>query len=257
MRNFGLAFAASFSFGLVGSAIAADMPLKAPAYQAPPAVYSWSGCYVGANVGGAWSHQSVGVSVPPISDQAPASASLDSSSVTGGPHAGCNWQFSPSWVLGIEGDWSFTSLDGTGSAPNLLRSGVPLNGGITFGSDTKWLASVRGRLGWVAMPNILLYATGGVAWNRTDYSGSDVLNGGCPNCGITSFSNTQTGWVAGVGGEWAPWSNNWIFRLEYLHYAFSGVSSTPPRPGFPAAPPTFVWSDLNIDEVRAGLSFKF
>jgi outer membrane immunogenic protein len=258
MRNFGLAIGATFAIGLAGSAIAADMPLKAPVYQAAPPVYNWSGCYIGANAGGAWSHQSVGSSVPLISDQSPASASLDSSGGIGGPHAGCNWQFTPSWVLGIEGDWSFTDLNGTGSSPNLLRSGVPAgNGGITFGSDTKWLASARGRLGWVAVPNILLYGTGGVAWNRTNYSGSDVLNGGCPNCGITAFSSTQTGWVAGFGGEWAPWNNNWIFRLEYLHYAFDGVNSTPARPAFAAAPPTFSWSNLTIDEVRAGLSFKF
>ena len=84
-----------------------------------------------------------------------------------------------------------------------------------------------------------------------------VILGGCPNCGITAFTNTQTGWVAGVGGEWAPWSNNWIFRLEYLHYAFDGANSTPARLAFPAAPPTFSWSNLTIDEVRAGLSFKF
>jgi outer membrane immunogenic protein len=183
---------------------------------------------------------------------------LDSSGVIGGVQAGCNWQFTSSWVLGLEGDWSGTDLNGTGSSPNLSRAGVPFaNGGITFGSDTKWLASFRGRLGLVTTSNTMLYATGGVAWNSTNYTGSDVFLGGCPNCGTTSFTSTQTGWVAGVGGEWAPWNNNWIFRLEYLHYAFDGTNSTPARPAFAAAPPTFSWSTLSIDEVRAGVSFKF
>jgi outer membrane immunogenic protein len=262
MRKFGLAIGVSFAIGLAGSAIAADMPMpvKAPLYKAPPVyTYNWSGCYIGANVGGAWSRQDVNSSVPLISDQAPGSATLNTSSVMGGPHAGCNWQFSPSWVIGIEGDWSATDLNGTAALPNLSRAGVPFaNGGITFGGDTKWLATIRGRLGFVPVSNVLLYGTGGVAWNSTDYSGSDVFLGGCPNCGTTAFSSTQTGWVAGAGAEWAPWSNNWIFRVEYLHYGFDGTTtSTPARPAFAAAPPTFTWNALSIDEVRAGVSFKF
>src|SRR4051812_27209500 len=40
---------------LAAQAMAADMPVKAPAYKAPPpAVFSWTGCYVGGNVGGLW-----------------------------------------------------------------------------------------------------------------------------------------------------------------------------------------------------------
>jgi opacity protein-like surface antigen len=181
MRNFGLAIGATFAIGLAGSAIAADMPLKAPVYQAAPPVYNWSGCYIGANAGGAWSHQSVGSSVPLISDQSPASASLDSSGGIGGPHAGCNWQFTPSWVLGIEGDWSFTDLNGTGSSPNLLRSGVPA--GIHLGvTPSGW--RVPGDA-WAGSPCRTSCSTGRAAWPGTAptipvpiYSSVDVPTAG-------------------------------------------------------------------------------
>lgn len=176
----------------------------------------------------------------------------------GGGQIGCNWQVAPSFVLGIEGDWSATNLDGSGAFPNLSRAGVPFpSGGISYGDDTKWLASVRGRLGVVAAPDILLYATAGAAWASTAYTGSDIFVGGCPNCGITAFASTQAGWVGGVGAEWAPWSNHWTLRIEYLYYDFAGPSSTPARLTFPAAPPTFTWNSLSIDEIHPGVSYKF
>ncbi len=54
MKNF--AFGMLAAIAMTGSAVAADM---APRYtKAPPpvpvAVYSWSGCYIGGNVGGGW-----------------------------------------------------------------------------------------------------------------------------------------------------------------------------------------------------------
>jgi len=258
MKNLPIVIA--FSAALFGtSALAADMAVKAPIYKAPApvALYDWSGCYIGANVGGAWSRQDVDSSVPPVSNQAPGFATLSGSNVIGGAHVGCNAQFS-SVVAGIEGDWSATNLSGAASLPNLLRSGVPVgNGGITFSDSTKWLASLRGRLGVAAMPNLLLYATGGGAWASTGYAASDVFNGGCPNCASTSFNSTNSGWVAGAGAEWAPWSNNWLFRVEYLYYSFNGASSTPPRPAFPTGAPTFNWHDLSVNEVRVGVSYKF
>lgn len=258
MNKLAIGFVAVTSL-IVTPAIAADMAVKAPLYKAPPPpVYTWSGCYIGANVGGAWSHQDVYSSVPLISDQAPGYATLRGSSLIGGGQAGCNWQVNPTFVLGIEGDWSATNLNGSGAFPNLSRAGVPFaTGGISYGDDTKWLASIRGRLGLVATPSTLLYVTGGGAWASTNYSGSDIFLGGCPNCGLTGFTSTQTGWVGGLGAEWAPWGNHWTLRVEYLHYDFAGASSTPVRLADPAAPPTFTWNDLSIDEIRTGVSYKF
>jgi outer membrane immunogenic protein len=56
-----LLISASFGFGLQQTALAADMPVKAPIRQAPivAPVYDWSGLYVGAHIGGAWSNSTL------------------------------------------------------------------------------------------------------------------------------------------------------------------------------------------------------
>jgi outer membrane immunogenic protein len=121
----------------------------------------------------------------------------------------------------------------------------------------KWLASIRGRLGWAFVPNALLYATGGGAWSRVEYSGIDNYAGGCPNCApVPSFDKTQSGYVVGGGVEWAPWSNNWLVRAEYLHYHFNGVTVLAPELNDPSLT-TLAWDHLSIDTVRAGLAYKF
>src|ERR1700687_5074516 len=49
--------AGSALLGMIGAASAADLPVKAPVYQAPPPlVYRWTGFYVGGNVGYSWGH---------------------------------------------------------------------------------------------------------------------------------------------------------------------------------------------------------
>jgi outer membrane immunogenic protein len=236
-----------------GPALAADLAVKAPTLM--PA-FSWTGCYIGADVGGALSQQHA--SITPVGvKQGSVSGDLTGSSAIGGPYVGCNYQFMPAWVVGIEGDYSWAKLSSSTNAPNLLPNGTSAgSGGVSWSNKTDWLASLRGRLGFAVMPNFLLYGTGGVAWTRTSYAGLDVFNtGGCPNCLGTTFNDTHAGWVAGAGVDWAPWSNNWIFRLEYLHYQFSGVTST--ASFSPASFVTFGWGDFKVDSIRAGVAFKF
>lgn len=241
-----------------GPAFAADLG-GGPSYKVPPLavtpIFSWTGCYVGADVGGAWPRQSAAVTPSAAVNQGALSGDLSNTgSVIGGPYVGCNYQFIPAWVVGLEGDFSWTKLNEAASGPNLFPNGTSAGtGGVSVSSSTDYLASARARLGWVVVPNALIYGTGGAAWTRANYSGLDVLNNGTSVA--TAFSNTQTGWVAGGGIDWAPWSNNWVFRFEYLHYQFSGVSSTI------AADPThfvnFGFGDLTIDTIRAGASYKF
>ena len=262
MRRLSFALISVSTIAFAHFASAADLPRKAPSIQPgpPPVVYNWTGCYIGANIGGAWSRQTGNFEQAEFAfDQQPGSIGQDDSSVIGGVHAGCNWQFVPQFVLGIEGDWSWTKLNGTGSAPNNFFDGTPVgSGGITMSSDTKWLASLRGRAGWVVLPQWMLYVTGGAAWARTDYAALDAYSGGCPNCGAVSFSHTATGWTVGGGTEWML-TPNWILRAEYLYYQFDGATATglfqPPFAPTPAA--NFTWNDLKINEVRVGASFKF
>ena len=96
----------------------------------------------------------------------------------------------------------------------------------------------------------------GTCGGRISYSSVDAF-GPCPACVSTSFSNTASGWVAGAGVDWAPWSNNWIVRVEYLHYDLQGAASSSFLPGVPVPLANPAWNNISVDSVRAGLSYKF
>jgi outer membrane immunogenic protein len=174
---FSVAFAAQSA-----CAMAADL---GPVNVAPPVPFTWTGIYLGANVGGAWST---------IQDNGLGGG--NASSVMGGVSAGYNWQFAPFWVAGIEADTSWADLT------------VPAGSG-----DVNWIGSVRARLGWTATPTMLLYATGGAAWSNVSIAGVDTL----------PANQTKNGWVAGGGVEWKPWDDHWSIRAEYLYYRFTSV----------------------------------
>jgi outer membrane immunogenic protein len=236
---------------------AADLPTKASAYNAPLAgAFSWTGCYIGGNLGGAWSRETASA-LSTTNTQTPVTVSQNASSLIGGVNAGCNYQFDPHWVVGVEGDWSWTKLRAGATAPNLRADGSPVgSGGSSFSSDTQWLASIRGRIGWVAMPNTLVYLTGGGALAKVDYAAVDAFADGCPNCVTTSFSHTKTGYVLGGGADYAL-THNWIVRAEYLYYHFSGETSTSLfNDGGPGGA-IFHWDGLQIHEVRLGVNYKF
>jgi outer membrane immunogenic protein len=164
------------------AAMAADL---GPVNVTPPVAFTWTGVYLGANVGGAWST---------IQDNGLGGGSA--SGVIGGVSVGYNWQLAPFWVVGIEGDSSWADLT------------VPAGSG-----DVNWISSVRARLGWTATPTTLVYATGGVAWSIVSIPGVDTL----------PANQTKNGWVAGGGVEWMPWGDHWSIRAEYLYYRFTSV----------------------------------
>src|SRR5215470_3937386 len=137
-------FAAVAAFMFVGgSAVAADLPAKAPYYKAPVAsYYNWTGCYIGAQAGAVQeraSYHDLGAGT---------STSYHETGFIGGGHIGCNFQ-SNQWVFGIEGDANGTSA----------RADDGGFGGIIDTVKLNWTGSVRARLG-VAMNNTLFYATG-------------------------------------------------------------------------------------------------
>ena len=115
----------------------------------------------------------------------------------------------------------------------------------------------------------MFYGTGGVAFTRTEYT-LDFLPILSP-VGIfpagtvspsASYGDNKVGYAAGVGAEWMM-TNSWIFRLEYLHYGFQGSVGAAPflsLGGCTAAVNCRFearTSDLNINSVRVGMSYKF
>ena len=246
---------------LISPVMAADL---APSFKAPIPLYTWTGCYVGGDIGGGWGNEGVinasqlPVAIPPVfGTQDTVNSTATGGTVIGGGHVGCNYQWVPSLVVGVEADFSGASLDAHKSAESTFAGVGAPGGGINWATKVDSIATVRGRLGYAWTPNTLLYVTAGGAWAHASFSSTDIFVFGCPACATTSLSNTISGVVLGGGIEWAPWSNNWTIRAEYLYYGFGGGTGTGFVPGIAMPATSVTWSSLNVSSGRAGLSYKF
>jgi len=257
----------------VPGAVAADLPVAptyAPVYtKAPPPpspVMSWTGFYIGGDVGGTWFKDQAAWNPLPIGPAPafganPITATEQGSSVIGGAHIGYNYQVAPAGVVGIEGDWMWSGAKASFTQPWTFfgTATVVPGSSTTMGTQLEWLASIRGRVGYLVAPTVLLYGTGGVAFADFKYTASNTNGvGGAGNYNApVSLTNTQPGWVAGGGLEWMV-TNNWSVRGEYLFYQFNrGLNVIATSVNFPAFPSNYVWGRTNINVVRAGVSYKF
>jgi outer membrane immunogenic protein len=194
-----------------GSAFAADLPPRPPLYKArPPIVSTWTGCYVGANVGVGHSHTYVNDEAAPFGPI----ATLDDTTAVGGGQIGCDYQFSGNWVFGAQ-----AMFDGAGfraSATSPVLAPATLNGRIP------WFATATARLGYVTVPNVLLYVKGGGAWTHTD---ANLTVGGVQ---IDAVSFGKFGWTVGGGVEWKL-SGGWSMFAEYNYLRFNDKVVTFPN----------------------------
>jgi outer membrane immunogenic protein len=238
-----------------GSALAADLPSRKapPAYIPPPPPPLWTGFYVGLNAGGTWAaSSSINTVASPVnpfpgvaftqafSNALAASAfstvSNSNGGFIGGGQVGYNYQFYNSFLVGLEAD-----IQGiAGSKSNqTVASGAPIfpfaDNYVAASSARRsvdYLGTVRGRLGWLATPTLLLYGTGGLAYGgvnlNTAYIGNDQVFGGLgfanPVFGASAYSNTRVGWTAGAGVEWM-FLPNWSAKVEYLYYDLGSVTT--------------------------------
>jgi outer membrane immunogenic protein len=251
---------AAMVFGaLTAPACAADMP---PYSKAPAPVFNWTGFYFGGDMGVASTTDNAEWN--PISASAipfgvmQVSGGTGGASFAGGGLGGYNWQFANAWVAGIEADWTGMKAGAGLTQPWLANAGGVVPGGFTtLSSELEWTASIRGRLGYLIRPSFLTYATVGIAWGNFEYRANSSNNLIGYATGAV-FSNTETGWVAGVGFEWAPFTSfGLLLRVEYLNYGFGGAQTTSTATGFPAFPSGYTWSSPNVSVGRIGASYKF
>lgn len=210
-------------------AAAADLPARMPV-KAPVAViqgYDWSGFYIGINGGGAWGRSDfTSVTGPGVA--------FDVNGGLVGGQIGVNWQWT-NWVFGIEADADWARIRGSAPCPNPA---------FACRTELDAIGTVRGRLG-LAWDRALLYGTGGFAWGRTR---AEVAS---PAGLVTGSTETQVGWTAGLGVEYAL-APNWSVKLEWLHYDLGTDRFT----GFaPNGPDADIRSRGEI--VRAGLNYRF
>ncbi len=215
MSRLVLAAIALTGAGFAVSAQAADLPYygsRPPPYAGPLTVaqpldcYSWAGPYLGGNLGYAWGSVDNNLTKP--------------SGFAAGVQAGFNWQPSPSFVFGVEGDIQATGADQT-FAP--------------WKFSNPWFGTIRGRIGYTFDNNILFYGTGGLAFGE--------LRG--ETFGL-SESHSNAGWTAGVGAEFG-FAPGWTAKVEYLYVNLSSTNFTI----------TGVPNGYHFGTLRAGINYHF
>jgi outer membrane immunogenic protein len=231
-----------------GSAMAADMT-PAPVYSKAPMmapVFSWTGFYIGGNLGGAWAKRNVTDTLFGLNF----SNGTNNGVFIGGGQVGGNYQFS-NFVVGVEGtfDWAANNNNTTTGIV------VPGLGGNTVQvtSNNTWISTLAGRFG-VAYDRVLFYGKGGGAWvGNSSFTVTNVTTG----ASITgSNSNTTSGWLAGAGLEWA-FADNWTVKFEYDYIGLSGRTFTVPAGSPFLVGDTFTTGSNNIQMATVGVNYRF
>ncbi|MCK1392822.1 outer membrane beta-barrel protein [Bradyrhizobium sp. 1] len=237
---------ALIAFAVAGPALAADIG-AAPAYKVPAAVASaWSGFYAGLGLGfraartdAVTTSETIAGIPQNLADGRPTGASFDGLGFRTSSYVGFNWQFAPQWIAGLEGDVGFADQ-------STRRQSQAFSPGFSFFArppdslavKTDWDASLRARLGFLLTPATLAYATGGVAWQRSEFSSICAIDG-CLDFGLSpsviSASRIQAGWTVGGGIETAL-GGNWIARAEYRYADFGAVPFTIARTAASGSP---------------------
>ena len=201
-----LAAATVAVLGMAGAANAADMysapaGLKDVPYVAVP---SWTGFYIGAHVGGAFSDLKTDSGSP---YWRAGQWSNNADGVVGGGQLGYNYQIGGNFVVGFEADFGGMGLSNSQTAFNT-------GGYLSSKTDSGFYTDVTGRLGYAVGP-ALFYAKGG--W---------VYYDGTVGVTDTSFATPATvnkqgidGWTVGGGIEY-KFAPTWSVKGEYRYFDF-------------------------------------
>jgi outer membrane immunogenic protein len=285
-----------------GSAAAADLPSRKappPAFVPPPPPM-WTGFYAGLNAGYGFGTGTNATTIGNAYDQFYTSyfnqpgwppllvagygglmmansgtASLSPNGFIGGGQIGYNWQFYNNFVVGVEADIQGVAASG-GNANAVGIGFVPADDrGVTIANASRrldYLGTVRGRLGWLFTPTLLLYGTGGLAYGGVNVAtnlmsveqlGAAFVDRDGLGFGGAAFSDTRVGWTAGGGLEWMFWPN-WSAKVEYLYYDLGSVA-LPTTPVIGIGPGGALdWSYAATSRtrfdghiVRAGVNYHF
>jgi outer membrane immunogenic protein len=292
------------ALALTGAAFAADLA-PPPVYLSPSPVMTWTGFYAGLNAGYTFGgsnsvdvetasrlpavdisppgQEALEIKIPNATTQSTDVLSLHNSGFIGGGQVGYNLQFANAWLIGIEADIQGTGARSSASAIGIVPaisaispSGLPpstvqAQSNISVNNAVDYLGTVRGRLGYLVTPTLLIYGDGGFAYGGV-HEGVDIASTFPPSgLGLSpafgSFTNTRPGWTAGGGLEWL-FSPNWSVKAEYLYYdlgrvTFGGggltLATSGPAAGFGPAGTTFFTDSTRFNGhiVRVGLNYHF
>ena len=243
-----LAVAAAMAVLALSGAAQADGPYKVPPKQvyAPPPpppppppplppAFTWTGFYIGANIGGAWANGTLTDNFTDVSFD------TDHSGFIAGFQLGYNHQIR-NLVIGVEWDFDWTSI---GETSNSVF--VPGFGTLRASADTDWITTLSARAG-LTFDRWLVFVKAGGGWVQNSASITNLDTGA-----VVSTSRTNSGWLVGGGVEYAfyglEWTR-WTAKLEYDFLQLSDRTAT----GFSGDTFTF---ERDIQMVKFGLSYRF
>jgi outer membrane immunogenic protein len=224
---------------------AADLPVKAP-MPPPPPPFSWTGFYLGGNLGAAWAQRHVTDTFSGLDF----SRSSDGVFIGGG-QIGYNWQMN-NFVLGIEGDfdWAGNNSDNNNGAGVIVPGVV---GTFVASSRNRWITTVAARFG-IASDHWLFYGKAGGGWvgannftvtNLT--TGTTVTGGG---------GRSSSGFLVGAGIEYA-FTNNWTAKIEYDYIGLDSRSFVVPVGAPFLVGDVFTTRSRNVQEFKVGFNYLF
>jgi outer membrane immunogenic protein len=229
MKKIFLATLAVAALSLASPALGADLGARAPYYQKAPAyvpapIYNWTGFYIGGHVGGAFSSDN--------NFSGLATGNNSNGRFLGGLQVGADYQFAPSWVLGVQGQYSWLS----GSVGAVF----PL--GYAYTNNQRGLGSITGRFGYTWGPG-MAYVKGGYAYS--DNNEKVTLLGAPVAFAITG--DHRNGYTVGAGLEYM-FAPNWSANVEYQYYNFGNATIVTPALG------SFTTDDHTV---KAGINYRF
>ena len=187
----------------IATAALAATVLAGPASAQGPAVFNWTGFYIGANTGIGfgdvdWRYEPTGPT-----------ENINTNGMLIGGVIGYNWDLGNQSLLGAEADYAWANIDGGIPCPN---SAFDCNSNLaTFGS-------LRLRAGFTA-GNFLFYGTGGFAFGQQRIETVRLSGAATPPSGtaVNGQTRTATGWTGGVGVEGVI-AGNLTGKMEALWY---------------------------------------
>jgi len=252
MKKLVLALTAAAAF--TGSAVAADLPARTYSKAPAPVAYapSWTGCYVGGGGGyGLWNQENT------VFDTTTVPRTQFSQTTTEGGRGwfgtvqgGCDYQFAAAgtnFVVGAFGDYDFSGLKAN------VSPFISLIGQEKMSSA--W--SVGGRVGWVALPGLLTYFSGGYTEATFDQVNLSLVSFP-PSPTILSFDKrTYKGWFLGAGDEYAlNFLPGLFWKTEYRFSEFDvGTNVVRDPTGTPNG--AVIDSKKFVHTVRSELTYHF
>jgi outer membrane immunogenic protein len=235
------------------TAHAADMAVKAPPAPPPPPVFSWTGFYVGANIGGAWTNNRWNDTLFLTNF-----GNNNNAVFIGGGQIGGNYQIGQ-FVIG--GEWDFDWAANNNNNNGVIIPGI---GNIVVTNNNRWITTVAARFGW-AINHWLLYGKAGGGWvGNSNVTLTNLTTGVSFSC--NTFNNFNTfnnncgnstgGWLVGAGFEYA-FTNNWTVKLEYDYLGLGNRTFFVPVGSPFLAGDTFTTNNRNVQMVKVGVNYLF